>query len=410
MFQVSARLADKKIACASCGWSFTIPRARFDTAQGRSAGDGPSPAPSRPASAQTPPEPARVSSPAPVAPGPSPLSALDNEPAQLDLDSAIADLSGTLPEIPSPPAAADGFELKLADDDPPSGPSPARVESQGQTDDTTGVEYARDPLARPGPRGSGKDVIQGPARGFWTDAFQSFVYPFRTGANVITFIMICVASALRIPLSMLGCYALIPIFIIFGWIASLYLSVVQETASGSDDLPGIKMEDGFIDDIVKPALKYLGAFAVSMGPALAYVILMAANVLPEALVSGAALLAWLAGGIFLWPVFVLLFAFNALDMIYRIDLIFTTIFRTLGAYVSIWLMLLLVGFTWLLPLIAVITAAINLNIPIPTLDFGSSMAIEAAFDVLDVYLTIVSMRLIGLYYLHFKRRFTLVFE
>lgn len=419
LLQVSSKLADRKISCTSCGWSFSIPKSRFDAATVPVA-KGAAAMPSSTQGAATPPvrQPARVSQP-PAPPPPSPLESLDNEPIKLDLDSAIADLSGTLPEIPS--AGATDDELRLADDPPmqlefaadgPAIPVPDRAHTNAASaDEPAALSYARDRVEHgPPSRSSRTDVISGPVRGFWPDAMMSLAYPVRTGGNIITFAIVCIISLLVIPLGMIGCYGLIPILIIFGWKASLYLSVVQETATGSEDLPGIKMEDGFLGDVIIPALKYIGAFAVAVFPAAAYLILMATGVLPDFMVSGAALLAWVAIGLFLWPVFVMLFAFNALDMLIRIDLIFTTIFRTFGAYASIWLMLLLVGITWVLPLVAVAVMAANINVTLPDLDPGSGIAIEAVMNVLDVYLTIVSMRLIGLYYLHFKRRFTLVFE
>lgn len=418
--QVSSKLADRKISCTSCGWAFSIPKSRFEAAP-KTGQKGAAAVPSGTQGAASAPQrqPSGVTLPSAAPPPISPLESLDTEPVHLDLDSAIADLSGTLPEIPIADSPTD--ELRLADDPPmhlelaADGPAISAPDSAPDDPSTAGeptaLNYARDRVERVIPsRSSRTDAISGPVRGFWPDALMSLAYPVRTGGNIITFAIVCIISLFMIPLGMIGCYGLIPILIIFGWKASLYLSVVQETATGSEDLPGIKMEDGFLGDVIIPALKYIGAFAVAVFPAAAYLILMATGVLPDFMVSGVALLAWVAIGLFLWPVFVMLFAFNALDMLIRIDLIFTTIFRTFGAYASIWLMLLLVGITWVLPLVAVAVMAANINVTLPDLDPGSGIAIEAVMNVLDVYLTIVSMRLIGLYYLHFKRRFTLVFE
>jgi hypothetical protein len=72
-------------------------------------------------------------------------------------------------------------------------------------------------------------------------------------------------------------------------------------------------------------------------------------------------------------------------------------------------MLILVGITSILPMAGVFLARANIQVPAPNLQslgfLGSILDI-----IIDVYLTIVSMRLIGLYYLHFKKRFTIVME
>jgi hypothetical protein len=55
-----------------------------------------------------------------------------------------------------------------------------------------------------------------------------------------------------------------------------------------------------------------------------------------------------------------------------------------------------------------VKAGININVPqVPQIP---GLAGELIFNTINLYLGIVSMRLIGLYYLHFKRRFTMVME
>jgi hypothetical protein len=73
-------------------------------------------------------------------------------------------------------------------------------------------------------------------------------------------------------------------------------------------------------------------------------------------------------------------------------------------------MLLIVGFTFLLPVAVVLLTMVGLQINVPALGFAGGMAVDAVVNVFNVYLSIVAMRLIGLYYLHFKKRFTLVLE
>lgn len=424
---ISSKLAGIKLACAACGKHFTISKERFEAVPPPAAPPGPKAARAQEHPNSSPTTGAASSKASPISadfdsdPVGAPTAAkssmkkLDDEPVDFDLDSAIADLSGSL--VDDLPARPDD-ELKLADEEPPKleldpvqtfSPQSA---AEGESTETGAVElsYARDGSLRPSTsRGSSRDVIQSPTRTFWADAFHSFVYPFANVNNCVTFAVICLVSLVRIPLNYAGILGLMGILFIYGWFCSLYLSIVQDTAVASEDLPGIKMEDGPIDDILKPMLKYLGASASALAPAVAYTILLATDLLPDWMSSGLALVAWICLGLFLLPVFILLFAFNALDMIYRVDLIITTVYRTLSAYMVIWLMLLLVGFTWTIPLAIELLAEFDVDVSLPSLPFDG-LGFKVFMNLLDVYLTIISMRLIGLYYLHFKRRFTLVFE
>ncbi len=388
---VSSKLADKRITCPGCKKPFLIPLAKFLSAEKPAAATvqrAASPTAARPQAGQT-------------ARGPV---ATNSAPA--DLEPVIADLSGTIGVSPS------GIfgEIELDGSSAASFLPPAPVAVD--VGDPVELSYAREHVSSTMPAATSRQVsaaIEGPKRTYWSDALRSFVYPFSSGGNVANLIVISIISLIVIPLHFAGFYGLFGVFIIFGWVRAMYLSVVQDTAAGSDDMPGIKMEDGFLEDIIKPAFKYIGSYAVALLPAAAYTIGMATGLVPGAMQSEFILLAWIAGGIFLWPVFLMLFAFGALNMIHRVDLIFATIFRTIVPYLSLWLMLLLVGFLSTLPWLGDILDDLNINITLPALpDLG--LAGKIIYLILDVYFSIVSMRLIGLYYLHFKRRFAIVME
>ncbi len=63
----------------------------------------------------------------------------------------------------------------------------------------------------------------------------------------------------------------------------------------------------------------------------------------------------------------------------------------------------------MLPLAGFLITMAGLNVALPSMpDFGLVGTIGGS--VIGLYVNIVSMRLIGLYYLHFKQRFTLVME
>lgn len=391
---VPSKLADKKIACPGCKKPFRIPLAKFQSA-GKPPG-APQPAAS-PAS----------SKPSVVQVGHAPVAA---SPPSAQLDLEIADLSGTIGVSPSGVFG----EIELDGSGAAHGPiAPIAVD----VGDPVELPYARENVAATSPIGRRAGAgIESPKRNYWTDAAGSFVYPFRNVGNILNFIAIAGVTLLGIPISFvifhLGFIAILLLFgllIIFGWVRSMYLNVVQETAAGSDDMPGIRLEDGLYEDVVKPALKYTGSYAVALTPAIAYLIGMASGLIPASMQSEYILLAWVAGGLFLWPIILMLFSFNALDMIYRVDLIFATIFRTIVPYLSLWFMLLLVGAISTLPTWGSLLSRVGLNITLP-LPSGDSLEGMILFRILDVYFSIVTMRLIGLYYLHFKRRFAIVME
>jgi hypothetical protein len=391
---VSSKLADKRIACPACKAPFRIPLAKFPT-NGKSAT-------ARAPSAASPKAPVIQTAQAAVA----------QTPARVELEPAIADLSGTIGVSPS--GVFGEIELEGA---PKTMLPPAPVAVD--VGDPVELSYARDHVASTLPAATGRmasAAIEGPKRTYWSDAFGSFVYPFRSAGNIINFIVISVIAVIAVPMSfvvvnlgVIGFALIFGIFVIFGWLRAMYLSVVQDTAAGSDDMPGIKMEDGFLEDVIKPAFKYMGSYAVALAPAALYLIGMFAGLIPSQMQSAFILYAWVIGGFFIWPIVLMLFAFNALDMIYRVDLIFATIFRTIGPYLSLWFMLLVVGAFSLLPSIASLLTKLGLNVTLPLPSNNSPVGL-VLFRILDVYFSIVTMRLVGLYYLHFKRRFAIVLE
>jgi hypothetical protein len=271
--------------------------------------------------------------------------------------------------------------------------------------------YARDDFRQTSipTRNAAGDVIQGPQRGFWADAFASFIYPVWSGGNFAGLVILAVLAVTRMFLSeyLGGCFGLICTGIISGWFCSVYFSVIQDSASGSDDLPGIKMEGGWVDDIIKPLFKFIGAFALALAPAVLLAISAAAGQLSP---SAAVLIPiWAVAGLFLLPVCLLLFAFNAPGMLMRPDLIFLTIVRTILPYLGMWLMLLLAAFGYAVSISATILAEIGLG-PLAFDVSGANWLVQGIISVVQVYLAIAAMRIIGLYYLHFKRRFAIRME
>ncbi len=306
-------------------------------------------------------------------------------------------------------------ELAFAGEEPGlamAGEAPRAIEVSDAA--PSGLTYARDSrVALPGGR-TPPSLVQGPKRGFWADAFYSFIYPVKPAGNAVTLLFILGAETIDTYFSLVPMGWMLTGLcrgIIFGWLASVYLSVVADTARGEDDLPGLKLEDGFLDGVIKPALKFVGAFAIVFLPAIVVGISVGTGAAP----GPAALLipVWTFAGLFVIPIVLLLFSFDSLGMIFRLDLIATTIARSLLPYLAIWLMLLIVIIGMLMASAGGLIANLvlpNFLISASLTTVGSGIAIHLALALFSTYLMLVSMRIVGLYYLHFKQRFTMELE
>jgi len=395
--KISSQLAGKKLRCPGCSKPFRISPEKFKAAaRARAAKAAASPtnssATAKPTPAARPPAPQRkpTITPAPLAPASS--GATDAGPIELDL-------SGTY-DFSQSDLLSD-FESQAATAETSAAAMPAVII---ETEDAQDLGYAGETGPR---RRSARDAIEDPKRTFWRDAFFSFVYPFSNAGNAINFFIICVFAVINVFLATLGCFGLIGSLIIFGWLAALYLSVTQDTAAGSDDMPGIRMEHGILDDIVIPAFKYLGAYATAFAPALLTFFLIVAGPLPQS--AFWSVFAWIALGAFMCPMILLLFSFGAFGSLARLDLIFATIFRTFVPYIAMWVMLLITFAIYMLTALAPFLMIIGFedtaeDIPEP------GLAMSIFFAALDPYARIVGMRVVGLYYRHHKRRFAIQME
>jgi hypothetical protein len=386
LLRVPSSLAGKKVACPSCKRTYRLSPEQFGLA-GQATG-----AQSATASVQQ-----RVAS----APAPAVVDSGSTilDPPPFNFDEELSSLS--VLGISGIPGGNDDGDLKLADE-PAFTPVFSREPSQPAE-----MQYASGKKKRSTARTFADNA--GPKRGYWRDALYCFAYPFRNGGNIATFCIVAVFVLLKFPLEHVGPYGMIGRAFIFGWVSAVYLSVIQDTAGGSDDMPGIKMQDGILDDIVKPALKYVGSLAVALLPTAIYGIAYAMGGIPESLDHPLVPIFWLVAGIFLLPVILLLFSFNALTMVFRLDLIATTILRTFLPYLGLWAMLMVAGIVGVFVTHAPWLALVGIQ-GSGAFSIKSNIALRVFADVTDVYFTVAAMRMIGLYYLHFKHRFTIVME
>lgn len=419
--KISSKFADKKISCPGCKRPFRIPAAKFKSAAKRPKETTDGQAAQKPAAA---------------APIPAPLD-LDIQPANLDLELS-GDIQHSQSDILSdileaaPPAATEASQACPSCRGPitPDAVMCVNCGYNMQTGASVGG-LAAPPIASPagaptgtmgyasGPSKKGindpNDDDQISKNSFWTNAFSSFIYPVMSTGNLLNLIgmmfVSCLILVVSSAMSFSVCYVFIGCLILFivlmGWMCAFYLSVVQETAAGISNLPGFKMEDGLWDDAFKPAFTFIGAIASVFLPSICLLFLSAWGLLPSSM--DFLITVWWFVGLFLLPMSVLLFALGVPGVIFRIDLIIVTIFRTFLPYLAIWLMLFLVGILYLIAASASILGTIGISayLPdIPNLGWFSPFIIQ----IINVYLMVVAMRIIGLYYLHFKNRFAIVME
>ncbi|MCA9254364.1 MAG: hypothetical protein KDA33_01945, partial [Phycisphaerales bacterium] len=314
--KIDEKLAGRKLSCPACQRPFRIPAEKFEAIRRKSEGRQPiAPKPD-------------VAAPAAV-----PL------PASLDDDLAAAG-SGLIGLSQSDVLG----ELKLEGDSATSEAAPAALTV---LDGPTDVAYAADPTARIQGERRAADPISGPKRGFFADMGTSFIYPCKSVNNLVTLAIVFSVSAAGDLCSVVpgGCFMIfvkLAVWVIIaGWFASMYFAIIQETASGSEDMPGLTLEDGWWDGIFAPAFRYLGAIAIVLAPAICLTIAEGVGRLPSFMTSLIPI--WFIGGVFLLPMSMMLFAFRSASTILRLDLVLVTIAKTILPYLAIWGMLLLVS-------------------------------------------------------------------
>jgi len=372
----------RKIACPGCGKKFVLDRARLAALIKRSqkAAD---------------PQPAAASSESAARSTASQHRPDDAQPADLDQD-ILTLIHDDLPagalklrEEPEPDAALP----------PGAAPSVVLVEE--------GVELAYAGAGRKG-RGAGPrsetDAIQEARHSFWVDLTLAFVYPFQSLGNALTFIGLSLLCLLGFGLSLMpgGFLFYMASFTIYGWFCAYYMSVVTDTSAGSAALPGIRLEGGWWDDVLRPGLLFILAQVIVFGPALSLIFFA------DALWPG---VIYFACALFLWPMMILLLSLSDVSALVRLDLIALTILRSLPAYLLITFLLVVVTATeYVLPMLILLTANGTLNLKLPAILEAPPLAFAVIRELFSFYLATVSMRLIGLYYLHFKHKFAFEFE
>jgi hypothetical protein len=254
-------------------------------------------------------------------------------------------------------------------------------------------------------------------------------FPLRSG-EAITFGVLVVMVALAHFLSAIGvCMIGVAGLVLYGWYLAYQFNCVVSGAAGDEDLPDLAIAGGWVDDVIVPLFQFVATVLLARAPAglllISYVVARRPNE-PDAiagviqfffgsvtplltLVSGAdqvLMFLLFAAGLALWPMFVLVVAVGGSGALTRIDLMVQTVQRTWRAYV-------------LTAAIVYASEALVLGVGIlqrtviqargatgPLAMFTSEMLLlTLAGVIIEVYTTIVAMRMIGFYYCCFKERF-----
>ncbi len=245
------------------------------------------------------------------------------------------------------------------------------------------------------------------------DVGRSLLF-FTHGGDLITFVVVALVVLSQIPLK-IACgtcigavFGILGLVIIHGWYMAYRLNVVLGAAAGDQELPNLTLGDVW-EGIIIPWVKWMSAsiaallpfiiglvyllvLGVAVGGALAPLLNALTGKFLEALEKQEALGLVLGGLLLLlpqllWPMMVLVVAVGGVRCLVRFDLMFLTIFKTFPAYALV-VVLTLVGVIGpgLLPL-------------------GEGIGVAVVLIVVEVYANIFAMRVIGLYYHHFKQRF-----
>jgi hypothetical protein len=328
--------------------------------------------------------------------------------------SGFADDTLTLAPLDDSFAALEHGEKVDAKPPPPPVVSAAEAEASA-------ISLAADSAAAYAPAEAGDEPLPAGTYGaYFRDLRHSLAFPTRVGDLVTFLILWAIVGTALCLLPAMGCLGFLVGLIVIGWYVAYQLNVAAGAAGGEEDLPDMALTGGWLDDIIYPFLKMLATYLVVYVPLLAYLIatgLIAKfttaapgmdffallqstlGAKEEAIAIGMVLL-----GYFFWPILVLVVACGSVPAMFRIDLIATTIVRTLPAYA---MCVALVYAAWFAPLVL---DALRATEPDPLArpsmtDAFAGRLVDAALFGIDLYLMIFAMRAIGLYYHHFKSRF-----
>lgn len=264
-----------------------------------------------------------------------------------------------------------------------------------------------------------------PSRGYAQSVLWTMLFP-TSSSNLITFVSLWVVLWMASRLSSLMFMWFLAVVVAM-WFAAFRFTIVQSAAAGEDDIPDVSFVGDWFSSLFLPFLAWIGSWIVVLAPALGWLILslyrgtidgntfsasMFINVgglleTMRPLLSGnrdlVVVLVLFCAGLFSWPMVVLCVALGGFGTVLRVDLMAWTMMRTIPSYLTT---VMAVGVT--VAAKSVIAATVGTAVGTGTGfvgAFGSSLFTSILATGAALYLDIVAMRMIGLYYHHFKHRF-----
>jgi len=271
------------------------------------------------------------------------------------------------------------------------------------------------------------DVAKNPGKSFASDVFWTFLFP-STPSNLITFLIVRFALVIA-PLA--GCLPIIGMFLsicVIGWYCAFRMMVLASAAAGENNIPDVNISTDLWLEYIGSLFNWVGSWMIVLVPAFIYFVMtmnQSGSTTGDAIDMliggiGGALQGTGTGlgsfevlvfmGITIWPMIILCISLGGFSVICRPDLIILTILKTFHVYA--FTLLLIIGVTFLqMELEGIIIGKIATS-PITTNSgvFTSILLLEILITGVTVYFEIVLMRLIGLYYYHFKHKFAWSWE
>jgi predicted Zn finger-like uncharacterized protein len=273
---------------------------------------------------------------------------------------------------------------------------------------------------------SGAPATERPPTGlgtYLTDVGKSLLF-FTHGGDLFTFAIVVFIVFLQLPLAVVPCIGFFLVLIVVGWYMAFQLNVVLGASGGETDLPDLATGD-WMEGVILPLLKYFASWVMALVPfaiGLGYLVMFDQMDVWEALGhfgtalkgdfasafdadqgGGPLLGAILLLAMTLWPMMLLVVAVGGIPGLVRFDLMLRTIIKSFPAYVLV-VILAYTGVVGPALLSAAALAAAAEGTEGAGL-IGAALGIGGAFMVIKVYANIFTMRVIGLYYHHFKHRF-----
>lgn len=268
-----------------------------------------------------------------------------------------------------------------------------------------------------------------PGRGFVReyarDVGRSFAFLADLGA-IFTFAGVALALLVRHYAMRAPCFGIAISLFVTGWYYAFLLNTAAAAAGGEKQIGELNISVNVIQDTYPPLFKFLASWLIALTPlfVVAFYLGMFGAMQPtEAFVAALfavaqfviglqsmpmaeLLLVFYAVAMLLWPMLLLAVAVGGFADVIRIDNAAITLMRTLPASLIMLLIFLVLKLgpstASLLITLSMIDDAAAASRPV---DANSISVLQGVFVLAQAYCDVVAMRVIGLFYHHFKQRF-----